>query len=301
MTLLDAASGLAGRYLSEERRAVVRERYFALRAKLHPLIRAAYGTFDAAGLRAHLEQRIGEDFDVLMVHSSVNHLKPMYTEGALELVRMLVSLCGPERTLVMPAFYFGEPELGGAYPTFARRPRFDLRRTPSMMGLATEIFRRWKGVAQSRHPVYRICALGPLARALTEGHECAGGATGPGTPFDFMAKRNARIIGIGKSIQVLTQAHHVEGLLGDAFPVPARVGQPINMTIVDGDTEIPFLLPKRDLEWRFNVEKLRSLMSEPHLQEWKFHRVPMFSTRAGDVTEALLAAAKRGWTLYDRI
>jgi len=109
-------------------------------------MRVAYGTFDAAALRAHLEQRIGLGFEILMVHSSVNNMKPMYTDGPLDLVRMLVSYCGPSRTLVMPAFYFGDPALGGVRPTFTLRPRFDLRRTPSQMGLATEIFRRWPGV-----------------------------------------------------------------------------------------------------------------------------------------------------------
>ena len=77
--------------------------------------------------------------------------------------------------------------IGGAYATFKQRPRFDVRKTPSMMGLATEIFRRSKGVVHSRHPVYRMSALGPLAKPLTDGHERAGSPCGRGTPFEFMA------------------------------------------------------------------------------------------------------------------
>src|SRR5512134_1558278 len=109
MDLFETASGIAVRYLNEERLSALRELYYSARTKLAPLMRVAYGTFDSAALRTHLEQRIGNDFEILMVHSSVNNMKPMYTDSPLDMVRMLVSFCGPDRTLVMPAFYFGDP------------------------------------------------------------------------------------------------------------------------------------------------------------------------------------------------
>ena len=299
MSPLEFASGLAVRYLNEQRIGALRDAYFSLRTRLSPALRLIHGTFDTAALRAHLELCIGGDFEVLMVHSSVNHMQPMYTDTPLDLVRMLMSFCGPERTLVMPAFYFGDPAIGGAYATFQQRPRFDLRRTPSQMGLATELFRRMPGVVQSRHPVYRMSALGPLAGALTAGHEFASSPAGLGTPFEFMAKHNTRIIGIGKPMQVLTQAHHAEEAMGDAFPVPRQPGVPLAMTLVDQGNEIPFNLAGLGFQGRFNIWKLRAIMNRDSLKEWNFHHVPMFSTRAKDVTESLLAAARRGVTLYD--
>ena len=300
MSLLETASGLAVRYLNEERVQALRAHYISLRVKLYPVMRAVYGTFDAAALRVHLEQRIGTNFEILMVHSSVNNMKPMYTGSPLELVRMLMSFCGPDRTLVMPAFYFGDPAIGGAYATFEKNPRFDVQKTPSQMGLATELFRRSKGVMQSRNPVYRVSALGPLAEQLTLGHERASSPAGRGSPFEFMASHNTCIIGIGKPFQVLTQAHHVEEVMGEDFPVPGEPGNVLNMTLIDGKEEIPFKLANRRLLWRFNIWKLRTIMDRDALQEWTFHHVPMFSTRASDVTTALIDAAKRGVTLYDK-
>ncbi len=300
MNLLEAASGLAVRYLGGRSISALRESYFSLRARMHPVLRLIHGTFDAQDLRAHLEERVGRNFEILMVHSSVNHMKPMYTGDALALVKMLVDFCGPDRTLVMPAFYFGEPGSGGAYATFVKNPRFDLRRTPSQMGLVTEMFRRTKGVVQSRHPVYRMSALGPLAAELTAGHEKANDPAGIGTPFEFMAKRHTRIIGIGKPIQVLTQAHHVEGLMGDEFPVPREPSPPVAMTLVDGKEEIPFVLGGFRLQWRFDIWRLRQIMTRESLREWQFHHVPMFSSTAAEVTDQLVAAARRGVTLYVR-
>jgi len=259
-------------------------------------MRAIYGTFDAEALQRHLHERLGT-FEILMVHSSVNNMVPMYTGTPLDLVRMLVDFCGPERTLVMPAFYFGDPSIGGAGATYRVSPRFDVRRTPSQMGLATELFRRSKGVLQSRHPVYRISALGPLAPALTSGHESTSGC-GRGSPFDLMANHDTLIIGIGKQFEVLTQVHHAEGMLGAEFPVPRSSGDRIPVTLVDGKEEIAYELNTTSLAWRRDMWKLRGIMTPETLREWTFHQVPLFATRAADVTAALVAAAKRGETLY---
>jgi len=299
VSLLETVSGFAVRHLTEEQLFALRSAYYSARNRLSPVMRMVYGTFDSEALGEHLTGKLGKDFEILMVHSSVNHLQPMYTDTALDLVKMLLAFCGPERTLAMPAFYFGDPAIGGAYETFKRRPRFDLRRTPSMMGLATELFRRMDGVVQSRHPIYRISALGPLARPLTAGHERAATASGRGTPFEFMANRDTLIIGLGKPIQVMTQVHHVEPLMGDEFPVPRLPPTRLSMTLIDGKEEIPIELAGEGLAWRFNIWKLRKVMDRDQLNEWSFHHVPMFAARAGEVTRALVEAAKRGVTLYD--
>jgi aminoglycoside 3-N-acetyltransferase len=300
MSPLEAISKLAHSCLTPQRVEFLRSSYLSARTKLHPLMRTVYGTFNCHDLRAHLEQRVGTDYEILMVHSSVNHMQPMFTDGPLQLVKMLMEFCGKDKTLVMPAFYFGDPAVGGAYKTLSQRPRFDLRREPSQMGLATELFRRMPGVVQSRHPVYRVSALGPLARELVYGHELTEYPNGIGSPFDFMAKRRTMVIGIGKPYQVLTQAHHVEGVMGDAFPVPRGNSPALQVTVIDGKEEVMATLSGRGPLWEFNIWKLRDIMDREALREWAFHHVPLFSVRAGDVTDALLEAAKRGVTLYEK-
>jgi len=300
MNPIEAVSELALRYLKPEQFVALRSGYMSTRKRLAPLICGIYGTFDATKLRVHLEKRLGTRFEILMVHSSFNHMQPTYTDSPLNLVRMLIDFCGPDRTLVMPAFYFGDSAFDGAAATFMQRPRFDLRRTPSQMGLATELFRRSKGVVQSRHPVYRIAALGPLAERLTRGHEQAESAAGRGSPFEFMAQHDTLIIGMGKFCDVLTQVHYAEAVLGEAFPVPSRSGPGLTVRVIDGDQEFPVRLRERAFEWRRNMWKLRTIMDSASLAEWKFHHVPMFATRAATVTDALIQAAKRGVTLYEK-
>ena len=45
MSPLEAVSGLAVRYLNQKRLLALRSAYFNSRTKLHPVMRAIYGTF----------------------------------------------------------------------------------------------------------------------------------------------------------------------------------------------------------------------------------------------------------------
>ncbi|MDC8446572.1 MAG: AAC(3) family N-acetyltransferase [Nitrosomonas sp.] len=301
MDWLHSVSKTAKRFLPDNTFLRARNGYYALRKTLTPVLKIIHGTFDTAALRQHLEETLDPDFEILMVHSSVNHMLPYYDGSPLELVRMLIDFCGMERTLVMPAFFFGDPRIGSVIDTFKVNPVFNLNKTPSQMGLATELFRRTKGVIQSRHPVYRVSALGPLAKALTAGHENASGPAGSGSPFEYMAAHNTLIIGIGKSFDVMTQTHHVEGIMGDAFPIPRKVDTEENIivTVIDGQEQIPVTLHGSGIQGHFNITRLPQLLGKEDLKLWKFHHVPFFAAKAHTVTGKLIAAAKQGKTLYD--
>jgi aminoglycoside 3-N-acetyltransferase len=298
VTILQNLSGAALRRLPRGRLLALRTSYLGLRERLSPLLKTMHGGFTTDDLRAHLEVRVGR-FEVLMVHSSLNYMHPYFEGSAAELLDMIVQFAGPNRTLVMPAFYLGDPELNNAAEHFRRNPNFDVRRAPSQMGILTELFRRRSGVKLSLHPTHRTAALGPLAEAITAGHFAAGTTFGKGTPFDVMAAHDTAIVGMGKTYEVLTQVHHVEDLLGDEFPVPRRIN-PVEVTVIDS-TKTPraYSLRTPVFDRPRRMSKLRPLMSQSRLQEWKFHNVPMFLTRAAWVTEDLFAAAQRGQTIYD--
>lgn len=303
MSIIHTLSDMALRLLPDKATRSLRVHYLATRRKLAAAERFVYGSFDAEGLRAHLERRIGTDYKILMVHSSMNRLANVFDGTPLDLVRMLVDFCGPDRTLAMPAFYFGDPDIGSVHDTFGKNPVCVLRHTPSQMGLATELFRRSKGVIQSRNPVYRVAALGPLAADLTRGHEDCWRPAGLGSPFDFMASHDTMVLGIGKSFHVMTQVHHVEDAMGDAFPVPRSAGDEndyTEVTVIDRKEEVQVRLPRSgDLVWRFNIAKLPSLVPREELDYWRFHNVPLFAARAGPITRTLIREAEQGRTLYD--
>jgi aminoglycoside 3-N-acetyltransferase len=283
--------------LSQKSRNTIKRFMVSSRQRFAGAYRLRYGQYTAKDLIAQLEKHIEGDFEILMVHSSYDHLLPAYSGKPQEIVKALVEFCGPRRTLAMPAFVLGGREYNAA--EFFRTTQFDARRTPSEMGLLTEVFRRTTGVMRSLHPTHSVCALGPLAETLTGSHHTAATRTGRGTPFDTMAQKNTVVAGLGTEyFRCLTQVHTAEDMLGDEFPVTFRK-TPVQVQMVDlrGGKFVYDLTVLRS-DQTFKTSILRTLLSKRELVEWRYKGSPLFTTRAGRVTEVLIDAVRRGVKLY---
>ena len=288
------------RWVPQPARRRLKRRLGHVRRQLAPLYRARYGTFDAAALMAELGRHVPADAEIVMVHCSFNDLAPTYTGTARELLDGLVELTGPSRTLAMPAFFFAGAR-NDPVAHYRETPRWDARRQASETGVLSEAFRRRRGVRRSLHPTHSVCALGPLAGELVEGHHLAGTTFGEGTPFAVMAAHRTAILGIGTEyFRNLTQVHAAEDLLGDRYPLRLRpTTVPVELRDVDG-TLHPYALPVGDpVTQRRQSSRLGHLLGPGELAQWTFHGVPLFATTAARVTDALTAAALRGETIYD--
>jgi aminoglycoside 3-N-acetyltransferase len=294
--------------LSQQRRTELKQLQGLARKRFAPMLSLVHGKFNADDLAAEVARRLPADFEILMVHSAYDGLLPMYTGSASQLVAALTNLCGPDRTLVMPAWVMG----GRNFDTeayFRTRP-FDVRRTPSELGLLSEAFRRTPGVLRGLHPTCSLCALGPMARELTVGDHLAPKSFGPGSPFGLMTRRRTAILGLGvEYYRCLSHVHTAKDELGDAFPIKFAKGSTMPMTLVDYDgsrIEYQLGVPSREQKMKrapeLDLRLLWSLLSKDELVEWRFHGVQMFVvTRAGIVTERLVEAARRGITIYGRV
>jgi aminoglycoside N3'-acetyltransferase len=289
------------RALSQERRTELKRLQSVARKRLAPVLSLIHGTFSTQELMAELKRRLQSEFEILMVHSSFDAFLPMYKGSAKELVGALVDLCGPERTLVMPSFVMGGRTYDAA-AYFQSRP-FDVRVTPSEMGLVAEIFRRTPKVFRSLHPTCAVCALGPLGKELTSGHHLAEKGLGPDSPFGVMTRRRTAILGLGvEYYRCLTHVHTAAQTMGDSFPI--KFANPsTEVTLVDYDgSRHPYTLGLPDRSKKLDLRVLWSLLSRDELTEWRFHGVPMFVVpQASVVTERLIEAARRGVTIYGNI
>jgi aminoglycoside 3-N-acetyltransferase len=289
------------RTLSQEQRTQLKRLESVARKRLAPVLLLVHARFGADELKAELLRRLPADFEILMVHSSFDRLLPMYKGNANELLSALIDICGPHRTLVMPSFVMG----GRTFDTrthFQGRP-FDVRRTPSEMGLLAELFRRTPGVLRSLHPTASVCALGPLAQEVTAGHHLARTGMSPDSPFGVMTRRNTAILGLGvEYYRCLTHVHTASHALDEAFPIKFAQAS-TTVTLIDYDGErIPYELGLPDRSKKLDLRVLWSLLSRDELMEWRFHGVALFViTRAGIVTERLIEAANRGVTVYGQV
>lgn len=290
---------LLRKHLSQQSRRWLQARIAHMRRRLTLVYRGLYGSFGADELCAELAGHLPADVEIIMVHSSLNDLAPMFVGTVGELLDGLIELCGPTRTLAMPAFFFGGSDRD-PYSYYRRRPMFDVRRHPSQMGILSEAFRRRVDVRRSLHPTASVCALGPLADDLVRDHHCAETTFGAGTPFGRMADHKTAIVGIGTEyFRCLSQVHAAEDILGDRYPLNVRPRRlPVQLMSEDGRV-YDYELAVSDGGTERRMELLERLMAPPELTVWRFHGVLLFVTSARRVTEVLIDAALRGETIYE--
>ena len=138
-------------------------------------------------------------------------------------LNLLLDTVSRNATVVMNCF---------TWTSFCQNGFFDINKTHSEVGLASEIFRRMKNVIRSPHPIYSLCARGPLARDLMkhEGPTC----WGKDTPFEQLVNRNSFCLSIGTDLsRGNTLFHHFE----EMKKVPYRHFKEFSGTVNFGDGE----------------------------------------------------------------
>jgi aminoglycoside 3-N-acetyltransferase len=169
--------------------------------------------------------------DVVFVHSSTDGLNLAFP--ATTILTMLRDLVGPEGTLLFPTY----PKRG-SYDFLMSGQVFDVRKTPSYMGLITELARRHKEAVRSLHPTKSVVAIGRRARELTQTHcECPYPYGGK-SPYAKIREYGGKIVGIGVSTARLSCVHCVEDHMRERFPVQPYHDQVFAAPCIDYDARV---------------------------------------------------------------
>ena len=170
----------------------------------------AFGPGDlAAGLRA-AGLAPGQ---LVMVHSSYDQFAG-FTGKPSDVIQVLQDVVGPGGTVLMPTL----PFTGTAVEYTSRGTVFDVARTPSRMGLLTEMFRRSPGVIRSVHPTHAVAAWGARAAEMVANHHLTRTPCGKGSPFARLLEHDGRILLLGVTIESMTFYHYVEEALEPDLP-----------------------------------------------------------------------------------
>src|SRR5882762_4195446 len=154
--------------------------------------------------------------DVVFVHSSLDQLNldfPFYR--VLSLLRQVI---GPTGTMLFPTY---PNHRISSYEYLLQGKVFDVRRTPSYAGLLTEFARKQPDAIRSLHPTKSVCAIGPLARELTNSHQNSHYPYDAGSPFYKLTEHQGKIVGLGVWTSRLSFAYCVDDAMKEEFP--ARV------------------------------------------------------------------------------
>lgn len=142
-----------------------------------------------------------EDGDFVLVHSRVGK-SPL--PEVLACLNALIGSVEPSGTLVIPTFNFG----------FCRGVAYDYRKTPSEMGLLTELARRDRRARRVHHPVYGFALFGKDAATLSATTH-NNSAFGDDSIFAELRRRNGKILLIDLEIhECFTFFHYIEEMVG---------------------------------------------------------------------------------------
>ena len=153
--------------------------------------------------------------DSLLVHSSLS--KMGYLENGPEtLIDALLEVIGSKGNLLMPS----SPNALLQLDYIKSNTLFDVQHSPSKLGAITEVFRKRKDVIRSLNATEPVCALGPDAYFLTEGHFNELTPYTSKSPFYRLTEKNGKILYIGVTLaNAGTSLHLLEDALDFKFPV----------------------------------------------------------------------------------
>ncbi|MDM4764888.1 AAC(3) family N-acetyltransferase [Pelomonas sp. SE-A7] len=151
--------------------------------------------------------------DAVLVHSSFDAFEG-FQGKANDVITALQARVGPDGLLLMPTMGF----TGSAIEWARSGTLFDVKRTPSRMGLVSELFRRTPGVVRSVHPTHPIACWGRDAGLAAQDHHLSRTPCGRGTPFEFLSHQRGKILLLGTGLGVLTYYHHLEEIFEPRWP-----------------------------------------------------------------------------------
>ena len=143
-----------------------------------------------------------EEGDTLLVHSSYKSLGAV-DGGPQIVIKALEAALGPEGTLIMPTFNFD----------FNKGVPWDVRTTPSKMGILTELVRKDPRARRVFHPFYSFAVLGKHADML--GSLRYKSAYERESVFGKLRDLDGKIMIVGLSYtNSMTFFHHIEQMEG---------------------------------------------------------------------------------------
>jgi len=236
--------------------------------------------------------------DAVMLHSAFR--KSHGFRGSIEeLTDAFIDAVGPDGHLLMVSL----PYRSSSFDHLKKLKVFDVRKTPSMMGLVSEMFRRRPDVLRSVHPTHPVLVRGTRAEAFVEGHPDCLYPCGPGSPFDRLAAENGLVVFFNVPFDTYTFFHYLEHMVSPQLPFSLYTEQPFEVPVVDraGQRRIvrthvfaPDAIRRRRFDLFEAALRRRGLIRETRLGASRIQAV-----RVQDTMACVSEMASRGEFFYD--
>jgi aminoglycoside 3-N-acetyltransferase len=149
--------------------------------------------------------------DISFVHSGIDRLNLDFS--SFQVLDILLEIVGEDGTLIFPTY----PKLT-SYKFLKSGDVFDIRRTPSYMGILSELARRHSKAVRSLHPTKSVVAIGRYAEEITNSHHLSIYPYDKNSPYYKAYTLNAKAIGIGIQTRFFSALHLLDDLYLDKLP-----------------------------------------------------------------------------------
>jgi aminoglycoside 3-N-acetyltransferase len=156
---------------------------------------------------------------VVFIHCSVDALNidfPVY-----RLLEILLETVGEEGTLVFPAWHFSYR----AEEYLNKNLVFDVKHSPSVLGLLSELARRYPESLRSIHPTNSIVAIGKHAKEIIAEHGDSIYPCDETSPYYKIINYGGVIMGLGVDTNFISFVHCPEDVLKKSFPIKTRLDE----------------------------------------------------------------------------
>lgn len=165
---------------------------------------------------------------VTYVQSSVDWMQRAGL-GAADMFAALKEWVGETGTLVMPSYPFHATHL----EYLESNPVFDVRKTPSAIGLLPEMLRRTRGALRSLDPDFCVTALGGDAAAIAGLDPSAPDPFGADSAYQRMLDRDAVLVGLGVSLNTSSFIHAIDSRAQGGYPQPVYLDRAFVVPVTD--------------------------------------------------------------------
>jgi aminoglycoside 3-N-acetyltransferase len=239
-----------------------------------------------------------EPGDSIMLHSA---FEPHHGfRGSVEeAIDAFLEALGPQGNLLMVSL----PYRTSSLDYLSKLKCFDVRKTPSAMGLVSEFFRRRDGVLRSAHPTHPILASGSRSEWFIEGHEQCLYPCGPGTPFEKLLQVGGKAVFFNVPFAYFTFFHYLEHHVSANLNFPLYHEPPFDVPVINGRGEK--ILVRTTVFTNQVIQRRRFEV----LEGWLWRQQVIRKTRVGastlltadlkDVVRAVDEMTKRGVFFYD--
>lgn len=206
------------------------KRFNKLRLWFYKYLHKIYPSFTKESFKNFLINEIGlSEGDTLFIHSSVYKLNISFPSD--QVIKVLQEIVGEKGTIAFPCWHFNLRA-----EDYLQDPNnvFDVKKSPTVMGLLPELARRNKGAYRSLHPTSSVVALGKNAYDLVKDHHLSEFPCDSFSPFYRILHYHGKVVGLGeKPENSLSFVHCPEDELIGRFPIKTRTDKVYNGRVID--------------------------------------------------------------------